>query len=358
MDNLPQINVNHLLRLTDSTGIIQHANYALPNLVTGYTTDDNARALITCVDLYRRFQDKVYLDMSHTYLSFLLYAQKNNGKWHNFVHYDRSFADEEGSEDSFGRAVWALGHLIEAWPEHYLGQVARSMLERALPWVENLSYARAKAFALIGICCYASTSPGSRLLATIQSLASWFSQQLDREDKKGWKWFEPTLTYSNAVLVTGLLQAFKATGIESYWKAAHDALGFLTELHFQRSYLKLVGNHGWCRRGQEPAVFDEQPEDAGCLVQAYTLASRLSHSHDYPNLAHKAFKWFLGENIQGLALYDPETGGCCDGLTVTGVNQNQGAESLLAYLESRLAVETLEIKSSGSTETPAVAFKQ
>lgn len=346
----PELDTSHLRRLTDSTGIIQHAIHALPNYQTGYTTDDNARALIAALQIYQHFRDETCLALAETYLSFLHYAQRPDGKWHNFVDYTRCFLDEEGSEDSFGRAVWALGYLTASLPDHFLGRVAREMLEKAIPWVTGLRYPRAKAFSLLGLGYYHLAFPSERLVQAVHTLAEWFPAALKQEEGPRWCWFEPQLTYSNAILPAGLLMAYRVTGYKPYWEAASRSLDFLTELHLANGHLKLVGNKGWYPKGAQPAVFDEQPEDAGCLVLAYTLAYLFSREAEYARLAEKSFLWFLGQNELGIPMYDEESGGCFDGLTPDGVNPNRGAESLLAYLLSRLAMETLGLVMRGKVE--------
>lgn len=346
----PELDTRHLRRLTDTTGIIQHAIHAVPNFQTGYTTDDNARALIAALQAYQHLHDESCLQLAETYLSFLHYAQRPDGKWHNFVAYTRAFLDEEGSEDSFGRAVWALGYLIACLPDHYLGSSAREMLERALPWVPTLRYPRPMAFSLLGLGYYHLTFPQDRLVRLIRDLAAWFPAALEREREEAWHWFEPELTYANAILPAGLLMAYRVTDHRPYWEVARQALAFLTELHLANGHLKLVGNKGWYQKHRSPASFDEQPEDAGCLVLAYILAYLFSRETEYLRLAEKAFRWFLGENELGLPLYDEASAGCFDGLTPEGVNPNRGAESLLAYLLSRMALETVNLMLSRERE--------
>jgi hypothetical protein len=346
----PDLNLNHLRRLTDRTGIIQHAVYALPDYRTGYTTDDNARALLAALQVYQHLQAPEALELAESYLGFLRYAQRPDGKWHNFVDYTRCFLDEEGSEDAFGRALWALGYAAASLPEHYLGRAAKDMLDRALPWSAGLTYPRAKAFALLGLGYYYSAFPSEQIRGLICLLADWFPAALEREQTREWQWFEPYLTYSNAILPAALVMAYRITGHRLYWQTAVRALDFLTGLHLANGHLKLVGNKGWYFRDSRPAPFDEQPEDAGCLVLAYTLAYWVSREREYLRLAEKSFGWFLGQNELGVALYDCESGGCCDGLTPHGPNPNQGAESLLAYLLSRLAVETAGRLEEGKEE--------
>ncbi|MGB9886586.1 MAG: glycosyltransferase [Moorellales bacterium] len=351
MDNgFPELDLRHLKRLTDRTGIIQHAVHALPNYQTGYTTDDNARALLAAFQAYQQRQEPEVLGLAETYLGFLNYAQRADGKWHNFVDYTRCFLDEEGSEDSFGRALWAVGYVAAAAPEHYLGRAARDMLERALPWVPRLTYPRAKAFALLGLGYYYSLVPSDQVRDLVRMLADWFPTALKREETREWCWFEPFLTYSNAILPAALVMAYLVTQHRPYWQAATRALEFLTSLHLANGHLKLVGNKGWYFKNRRPAPFDEQPEDAGCLVLAYTMAYLASREPSYRQLAEKCFRWFLGQNELGVPLYDRESGGCFDGLTPEGVNPNRGAESLLAYLLSRLAVDGLNRAEQGEEQ--------
>jgi hypothetical protein len=339
----PLLSLEHLHRLTDETGIIQHAKYHLPHRATGYTTDDNARALLAAVQLYQNGGGGEALELAEIYLAFLHYAQLPSGRFHNFMHYDRSWADQVGSEDSYGRALWALGATAAALAGQGGGALAREVFLKALPWVVRLQSPRAQAFSLLGLTEYLGVftheEPVKSGAATVvQKLVTAFH----REATSDWPWFEDRLTYSNAILPAALFAAYRRLGGHELLDVAQRSLAFLARVSWRGNYFKLVGCHGWYIRGGKPADWDEQPEDAACLVLAYALAYRATGRKAYLRRAHAAFEWFLGRNARGEPLYNPTTGGCHDGLTATGVNANQGAESLLAFMLSHMQITALE----------------
>jgi len=341
---LPELKLDHLLRLTDCTGIIQHAAYALPDRATGYTTDDNARALIAALRVGELAGHQAALRLAERYLSFLWHAQNPDGRFRNFMDYSRRFLEEVGSEDASGRALWACGVTVAAGHAH-LEASARRMLERALPAVARLRAPRARAFALLGLAAWLEAEPGrTAVRALAVRLAEALVRQYRRTAGPGWHWFEDVLTYSNAVLPLALFRAYQATGRRSFLRVAAESLAFLSECHFRDGTLRLIGNRGWFRRGAARADFDEQPEDAGLLVLAHAAAYQATGREEHRRLAEDCFAWFLGRNALGCPLYEPRTGGCYDGLTPDGPNLNQGAESLLAYLLARLTVQELRAR--------------
>lgn len=347
----PELNLEHLRRLTDDTGIIQHAKYHLPHRATGYTTDDNARALIAATGVYQATGQMTALELAENYLGFLHYAQLPSGRFHNFMHYDRRWADSVGSEDSFGRALWALGTAPAALAENSSGALARELFLKALPWVVRLRSPRAWAFSLLGIGAYVKEfdqeEPVKRAAhTTAQKLVGAFQQ----EATPRWQWFEDRLTYSNAALPAALLTAYECLGEPELLEVGEKSLAFLTQVQWQENYFKLIGCRGWYIKGREPALWDEQPEDAGCLLLAYSRAYQVTGNPQYLKYARAAMEWFYGRNANKMSLYNPASGGCYDGLTSQGINANQGAESLLAYLVSRLELAALTAKA----EKPAL----
>lgn len=339
----PELTLAHMVRLTDDTGIIQHAKYHLPNRATGYTTDDNARALLTAVEAYQATGNEEALQLAEVYLTFLHYAQLPSGRFHNFMHYDRTWADKVGSQDAFGRAVWALGGTAAALPGKGSGALARELFLRALPWTVRLKALRAQAFSLLGLVEYLGAYAEPPVKSAAATLAQKLVAAYHREASQDWAWFEDRLTYSNGVLPGALLAAYRRLGGHELLEVGERALAFLTDVLWRGHYFKLVGCHGWYIKGGEPAAWDEQPEDAGCLVLAYSEAYRATGSAMYKKRAEAAFEWFLGRNARGEPLYNPATGGCHDGLTATGVNANQGAESLLAFLLSGVRYQLPEV---------------
>lgn len=341
---LPELKTDHLVRMTDCTGIIQHAVYSLPDRSTGYTTDDNARALIAALKVFERTRHPRALELAERYLAFLAHAQNRLGKYRNFVDYSRRFLEDEGSEDSFGRATWACGVALSAGPDLLLARNAYRLIESSWRWMPLLNAPRARAFALVGLYHLIDDLPGNLpVQAQTVRLADSLVRQYRRYSGPGWRWFEDLLAYSNGVLPMSLFLAYRATGRKAYLAVAVESLSFLTDVLFADGGMRLVGNRGWFCRGGERALFDEQPEDAGLMVLAYVAAAQATGKDEYFRLAEEAFAWFLGRNAHGCSLYEPRTGGCYDGLTPEGVNENQGAESLLAYLLAYLAL--LEVRS-------------
>lgn len=348
----PALNLEHLRRLTDETGIVQHAKYHLPHRATGYTTDDNARALIAAVGAYQASGHRLALRLAERYLGFLHYAQLPSGRFHNFMRYDRSWADDIGSEDSFGRALWALGTAAAALAGTGSGALAQEMFLKALPWAVRLRSPRAWAFSLLGISKYLQVFKQEEpVKGAAATLAHRLVAAFRREATPRWGWFEDRLTYSNAILPAGLMAAYEHLGQRELLEVAESSLAFLTQVQWQENHFKLIGCHGWYIRDDTRSMWDEQPEDASCLVLAYCQAYGVTGNGSYLKYAQAAMDWFHGRNANGLPLYNADTGGCYDGLTPQGVNANQGAESLLAYLMSRLELAAM---AAIRTEEPAL----
>ncbi len=350
---LPPLKLDHLYRLTDCTGIIQHSFYSLPDRSSGYTTDDNARALIVALRLYSLTGQRDALSLAERYLAFLSYVQGEKGRLHNFVDYSRRFLDRVGSEDAQGRAVWALGTAMRLMPTSHLGRNARRIFDRMLPWLGELEATRAMSYALLGITQVVGVHPEKQHLGhLVHRLADLLVERYRSSSFPGWHWFEDYLTYSNAVMPLALFEAYRATGNHRYRRVALESLRFLQEVVFPQGYLRIIGNAGWYRRGERRALFDEQPVDAGLMVLACLTAAELGEE-EFLDPARRAFAWFHGENQLRAPLYDPETGGCCDGLTPRGPNANQGAESLLAYLLAYIALKEAQAKTSSRVSIEA-----
>lgn len=331
-------NPAHLLAMTDDTGMFQHCRYSIPDRQHGYTLDDNVRALLAAA----QSEDPAVIELLPVYLSFVVYCQQPNGLFVNFMGYDRHFLEATGSPDSQGRTLWALSGLYLEKPIYR--SLLEPMREILCQQVMQMTSPRTLAFALLGLAAYLKAKPED---SSTQTALSFVADRLvghwEKSQQPGWYWFEEYITYENARFPQALFAAYVATGNRQYLNIARRAADFLEELHFKKGYLKLVGNAGWLQRGQEPAQFDEQPVDAGALVEMYALAYQVTGESRYFDLARCAFDWYRGNNYHNLALYDPLTGGVYDGLEVDGVNYNQGAESVLSYL---LALQSLHKISS------------
>jgi len=326
-------NDGHIFRLTDDTGMFQHAKYAVPDPRFGYTTDDNARALIMALMLYERYGEKKYLDLIYRYASFLLHAQNEAGRFRNFMGYDRKWIEQEGSEDCFGRCLWALAFaLANEYTPDGVRKCLAYMLNRAMPHIRYIRWPRAKAYALIGMVCL----EGDENKRLVKELADSLYKRYDAHNNGEWKWFEDVVTYCNSVMPWSLAAAYRGTGDEHYLRVAEESMAFLETIVFRNGYFKPVGCHGWYRRGEKPAEYDEQPVEACEAVFAYTELYQATGRMDYLEKARKAYAWYTGENSKRLSLVDSETGGCFDGLTPQGVNLNRGAESLISYVMAYL----------------------
>ena len=336
------VSLDHLERMTDCFGLIQHANYSLPDLRTGYTTDDNARALVVVLKHHRLYGDKLSRELAYRYLAFLMYAQTPEGQFHNFVSYDRTPIDALGSEDAFGRAFWALAHVLANPIERGLADPAERMLHEALPWIEKLEHPRSKAYCLTGLHGWACSSRGDVLRAQqlARPLADYLVRRYHEHSRPGWDWILPEFTYANAALPEALFRAHQLLGDDCYLAVAARSMDFLVEKTSISDTLAVVGNREWLQPDGDaaPALYDQQPIEAGLVVETSWAGYEATGEAKYLRRAQRALEWFFGRNLAGLSLYDPETGGCFDALMEGGVNQNRGAESTVCLLLARLVM--------------------
>lgn len=336
---LPRFSLVHIKRLTDNTGIIQHAKFVVPNLKEGYCLDDNARALIMVLQAYRQKKDSLAFELIPIYLSYIHYMQNQDGTFRNFLSFDRRFLDEVGSEDSFGRAIWSLGYLLEHAPNDSYYQMGRLIYFDALPNFEKLQTLRGIANTMIGISYYLKSNPSDDSVTKIlQNLAYKLIKKYEENSTKNWRWFEPLLTYDNGILPLALLYSAEILNENKITEIALESMEFLTETTLKDGYLSIIGNEKWYSKKSERSMFAQQPLDALAMVLMYYQAFNLTKDKEYLNKLYISFMWFLGENDLRMTLFDYETKGCCDGLEQYGVNRNQGAESSLAYLISHLTV--------------------
>lgn len=345
------IRLDHLRRLTDDTGLLQHASYSVPDPRFGYSADDAGRALVVLMELYGRLRRTDGLDLAERYVRFLRYAQRPDGAFHNFVGYDRRFLDDAGSEDTQGRAVWGLGHVAKTAPDAGMRALAREMVQTARPHLENLQHPRAQAYAVCGLFPYATAidapAGAAEWYALIERLAENLAARYDRYARPGWEWFDDRLTYGNAILCNAMFLAYLATGRERFRRIGQESLDFLWSFLWNGEHLDLVGNDGWADRHGSRAVYGQQPIDAGYLVEALVTANAVTGQVEYARRAYDAFAWFLGRNRLGRPLVDTATGAVSDGLEAHGPSANQGAEAAISFLLARLALERLRAQGRG-----------
>jgi len=336
---LPSYNLENIRRLTDDTGIVQHAKYGIPNLKEGYCVDDNSRALLMALMAYRQNKDKNVLTLMPIYLSFIHYMQRENGNFRNFLSFSRQYLDKYGSEDSFGRTIWALGYLLRFPPNDSFRQVGREIFFKSVQHFEHIETIRGAANTIIGICYYLKDSPNDEgMVKIMDKLVKIITDSYNQHCTDDWKWFENEMTYDNAIIPLALFSSFEITGREDVLKIATEATEFLESKTMSTDYFIPVGNKGWLRKGQAMPEYDQQSVDVMAMVLLYYQLFQVTKDSRYIERMFKCYLWFLGENSLRLPLFDHETQGCCDGLETQGVNRNQGAESTLAYWISHLAV--------------------
>ena len=367
LDQLPELNLNHVNTLTDDTGMLQHAIFTVPNRAEGYTTDDNARALILTVLLAQlgngnnngnnkdRFgqANSAGPDFSFRYLSFLEHAfNPANGRFRNFLSYDRQWNEPAGSEDCHGRALWSLGTVLGRSDNQGLRSAAGRLFEFSLPAALESYSPRAGAYALLGIQEYLNSYPGDRDAQKIRSVLSRrLLEMYESIRRPDWKWFEDVVAYGNARLPQAMLVVGSACSDDRMVSGGLEALDWLLKAqHCETNHHFVpIGSQGFYHQGGESARFDQQPIEAAGAVSACLEAYRITGDGRWRSEAWSAFNWFLGDNDLQLPLYDSATGGCRDGLHPERANQNQGAESTLSFLMAWLEMHSLQ-KSERPTE--------
>ena len=341
---LPPLKLDHLRHMTDETGMLQHAIFTVPNYREGYTTDDNARALMVSA-LLEALGNGEALELASRYLAFIWYAfNTETGRFRNFMDYQRHWLEDGGSDDSHGRALWALGTVLGRSNAPALQSMAGRVFEQALPAILETTSPRAWAFALSGIHEYLQRFAGDRRASQVrEELAGRLLGLYQNNRSDEWRWFEPGLTYCNAALPHALLMCGESIPNTAMTEAGLESLEWLTAV--QRGgagHFVPIGSNGFYERSGERARFDQQPVEAQAMVSACLEAYRLTSNKRWRKEARRAFEWFLGRNDLSLPIYDPTTGGCRDGLHPDRANENQGAESTLAFLQALLELRLAE----------------
>ena len=344
---LPEMNLGHLTLMTDSTGVLQHAMFSVPRFSDGYCLDDNARALLLMAlveDAGAEGASEVRV-LASRYLSFVSHAfEKESGRFRNLMSYSRQWVEEPGSEDSHGRALWALGTVVGRASDPGRRSLAGDLFHAALPAVTRFKSPRAWAFSLLGIDEYLHAFQGDMGVQSLnRTLAELLFDLLQRTGDRDWPWFEDRVTYSNARLPQALLAAGSRMEHTEMMSAGARSLEWLVSIQLSHDgYFAPIGSNGFYARGEPRAAFDQQPVEACAMVSACLEAYRLTGENRWADRARHAFDWFLGQNQLQQALYDPSTAGCRDGLHSDRVNENQGAESTLSFLLALTEMRSIE----------------
>lgn len=344
---LPAINLAHVLKMTTAVGIIQFSKINQPDLDSGYTLDDNARALVALLMHYEWSGDAADLEPIRTYLDFIQFCQQPTGDFLNYVDSVRHFTpqnSETNLSDANGRAIWALGYLVSKsaiLPADLLAK-AEEVMQRTLPVIAVMHSTRSMAFSIKGLYYFNREKQLPEVTELIKTLADRLVQMYRHETGHNWKWYEGYLTYANAILPEAMLCAWQATGNPVYKETAKASLDFLLSLTFKEGRIKVISNMGWMYKGREPLPLikgAEQPIDIAYTILALERFYAVFKDETYAEKMAIAFNWFLGNNHLHQIIYNPCTGGCFDGLEEKNVNLNQGAESTLSYLMARMSLE-------------------
>ena len=337
MPDANSIALDHLDRMTDSTGLIQHAIYSVPRRESGYTTDDNARALRLCARLWRRHPDRRMLDRVSGYLSFLEHARCPVRGFHNFLSYQRDWLDAAGTGDCQGQAVLALAEVLGSGLPAGYRALAQELINAVLPALADLRSLRAQAYVILAAGqLSAAEAEMEPLTAVAWSAARRLTECYRRSERPDWPWFESRMTYANAVLPHALFIAAQLWPTDEFLEIAEASFDHLDRVTTAEGVFWPVGNGDWFPHGEEKSLYDQQPVEASTMADASLAAFALLGQEEHLKTFRRAHRWFDGENSHRLPLAESGSGACYDGLQASGVNRNQGAESTLAYLWTEL----------------------
>lgn len=341
-DNIPiKLKTAHIFRLTDVTGILHHSNYDVPDQSKGYTSIDNARALIMAVKLFEQTHSKRVESLINKYVSFLSNAQNPDGTFQNAMGYNRVFQEGDVPDECFGRCLGALCYTFsDNNTPHSIKKIARDLIDKALPNCMKRTSSRAIAYTIIGLKYLGEEKTDGY----ISKLAAFMADHYMHYKNDNWLWFEDNLACCNVALSWAMLTAFNVTKETRYLKIGLESLQFLESKTFTACYFRPIGNKGLNISGNDTIQLDEQPLEASEATSAYIEAFLATNNIGYIGKAKTCFLWYAGKNSKSLSLLDDETGGCHDGIEFDGLNPNQSAESVisfwLAYLEIKKYLNT------------------
>jgi len=334
----PKPSLEHLKRLTDDTGLLQHAKYIVPDRQNGYCTDDNARALTVVSRYLKSYPDPQAGKLFEIYLAFLYHALKPDKTVYNFLDNSRKWRTGESEHDALGRTIWAFGSVIADPPNDDYIPFVKEFLFDASQHIPSLPL-RGIAYSMLGLSEFLRKFPNdSRSTKLLNIAADILVKSYNKHSSAGWGWFEEILSYANAILPAAMYAAARIFSSRTYLNIAEKTCSFLLENTYNGRYFSFIGSNGWYPKGKKRAQFDQQSIEAADTCLMLANAYQATKNKKYLILQKKAFGWFFGENDIGTPLYDQKTGGCCDGIGASGVNINQGAESIVCFLLARLSL--------------------
>lgn len=340
--NLPKVKLKQIAKLTDNFGMFQFAKLTQPDPESGYTIDDNARALIAVTEYHKKYSGEVSLKLAKIYLEFIEYAFSQLG-YNNYINHDKSFNVErnttEDLNDAYARGLYSLAFVASSsyMPLEFRNKAAKIFKEK-FDIKKTMNAPRSTAFYIKAICAWLDYKNDEKYKKVLKQCCKHLVELYKKNSQPDWQWFEIVLAYSNGVIPEALFLAYKITGNQQYFNVAKSTLDFLISHSFDGDICVPVGQKGWFEKGKKKTIFDQQPEEITALVLALKSAYEVTGDEKYKSLIFKAFNWFLGNNVLGQVVYDHDSGGCYDGLGEKSVNLNQGAESTISYLLARLAL--------------------
>ena len=321
--------------LSDNVGVIQHATESVPNRKTGYCSDDVTRAFMVAIAHANLFpsDNEQSMRLAGVYLAFLHHAELDEGRFHNFMDYDRRWSDDVGGQDCWGRVLWALGYGMALAPNQTWRRVCGTLFDRALPALPSVTYLRPAAYAIIGLSHAYASSEKSDYRDAIERLAAPLCDAFEAEASPDWQWFEETMYYDNARLPEAVLRAARVLDRSDLRDIGLGSLDFYTGVTTENGVHVPIGNDGWYRRAGHRARYGQQPLEAAAMVDAQLAAFQLTGNDAHLGSAELALAWYYGKNSRGIVM-GQDGGGCYDVLEERAVNYNMGAESTLAYLSA------------------------
>lgn len=335
------IKTDHIFSMTSQIGIYQFASGTTPDKNYGYSIDDQARALILALFLYHQKNERRHLKLARIYLNFIERAQLKDGRFHNFADFKGRFIDWVGSEDCFGRTIWALG-VCQCYGPRDIKQRAEKIFKKSKSKIKKLRYIRSKAYASLGLVMIYQAKKDPEIKEELLSITKYLVKKFKENSSGRWQFFEDKLIYANGILSFALLFLFEVLGGEEELKVGLKSLDFLNRVCRMKGYPAPIGFEGWYPRGGKKSYFGQQPIDVCDMVLAAAKAYELTKEKKYSQMAKDWFSWFLGNNIYHLKIYDSKTGGCFDGIFKTGINPNQGAESTICFHLANLEISKLK----------------
>lgn len=340
------LDLSYLTFLTDDVGIMQHSYLTIPDNNFGYSTDDNARALLVVSQIQSSNEDTTVQKLTKVYIGFLKFASVKNGAFHTFLNFKREWTDEADIPDAYGKAVMALGYYVYSDNNSNYAHAVKNLFESSMEQAGNIRDLRTAAYSMLGLYYYIlvygdKTDSAFNAMEFMKKLAKFLIESYEAHKDVSWHWFEETMTYDNFRLPQALFAAYLILEDEKYKDVAEVTLNFATTSNFNKELncFDFIGQDGWYKKNGKKADYDQQPLEAGSAVEAFLFAAKATKNNEYIKKAFFAFEWFFGRNRNTRSLYDPVTKGVYDSLNLRGVNQNQGSESIVCFLMAALALK-------------------